>query len=135
MSTSRPTCLSSCLRFVLLASLAGCGSPEPEMMVADQGGQTGSATCGSSPRCICDAVAQAAVARGVITFASTTEADVEVLEVFGADPQVSVGQTLSGPYQPGFPCGLDSVAPIADGSEVLVAYPTQVSGQLPPNMY
>lgn len=134
MSTARPTCLSSCLRFALLALLAGCGSKEPEM-VADEGGQTGSATCGSSPRCICDSVAQADVVRGVITFDGDTDASVEVLEVFGSDSQVSLGQVLSGPYQAGFPCGLGSVPAIADGTEVLVAYPAWVSAQLPPNMY
>lgn len=134
MSTSRPTCLLRCLRFVLLALLTGCGSPAPDL-VADEGGQTGSATCGSSPRCICDAVAHADVVRGVITFDSDTEASVEVLEVFDSGAQVAAGQTLSGPYQTGFPCGLGSVASVADGAEVLAAYPEQVSTQLPPNMY
>lgn len=133
MSRSRPHRLLQCLRFALLALLGSCGSPHET--VADEGGQTGSAACGSSPRCICDAVIQAQVVRGVITLDGNAQASVEVLEVFGPGSSVALGQTLTGPYQAGFPCGLGSVPSIVNGSEVLVAQPAQVPGELPPNMY
>lgn len=104
-----------------LVSLSiGCSAAEEQAAV--EGGQTGSAGCDVSPRCICDAIPDADIARGVVSFDTKTTASVEVLEVFGTNPRLAVGNVLTGSFQVGFPCGLGNLPALADGSEVLVSY-------------
>src|SRR6187549_1687924 len=106
MTSWRPFALLHRLGWLALA-LMGCGAPTDEE-AHNEGGQTGSAACGTSPRCICDSVVNADVVRGVVTFTTATEASIEVLEVLGSG-ELSVGATLVGPYQVGFPCGLGNL--------------------------
>lgn len=115
-----------------LVVCGACSAPNDEV-ATDEGGQTGSAGCGVSPRCICDSVVEADVVRGVLTSADT-EANVEVLEVFGAGG-VAAGDVWVGPYQVGFPCGLGSLPPVAAGSEVFVAWQRAQGANPRPNMY
>lgn len=136
MTTRRPIALVHRLGWLLLAVM-GCGAPNDDQ-AHDDGGQTGSASCGTSPRCICDSAAGADVVRGVVSFTqatdtTTTQASIEVLDVLGTS-DLSVGDILTGPYQVGFPCGLGNLPPIPDGAEVMVAIPSN-NGGLPPNMY
>jgi hypothetical protein len=118
---------------VFVIALTSCGGSDD--VGAAEGGQTGSAGCDPSPRCICDATAGAEVVRGVFHSDDSVDATVEVLEVFGADADTSAGETLSGPYQVGFPCGFGSVEPVVEGQEVLAVRhpPTTNDGML--NMY
>lgn len=116
--------------FVMACGSVSCSASDDQANKA--GGQTGSAACGASPRCICDSAAGADVVRGVVTLATTTEASVEVVEVFG-ETTVSVGERLVGPYQVGFPCGLGNLPLLEDGAEVLVV--KDPSGGALTNMY
>lgn len=131
MTTPRPTAVIPRWGWLALVAIS-CGTPDDN--VADQGGQTGSASCGTSPRCVCDSLVDSDIVRGVVMFRSDSEASVEVLEVFGTT-DVSVGDTLVGSYQPGLPCGLGSVPPLDEGSEVLVGYQAATGSGLMPSMY
>lgn len=129
---SSPRSLLQCgVAFVF--AVTSCGGNDE--VGALEGGQTGSAGCDPAPRCICDAVGGAAIGRGVFHEADELEAGeleavVEVLEAFGPQGALVVGETVSGAYQVGFPCGLGSVEPVVAGQEVLVAYhpPTSSGG-------
>ncbi len=109
-----------CLGSVLFVVVSSCSSNDG--VAGLEGGQTGSAGCDVSPKCICDSVAEAVIFRGVIRITGDAEASVEVLEVFGAGSTPKVGENVSGAYQVGFPCGLGNLEPINDGQEVLVGY-------------
>ncbi len=109
-----------CLGSVLFVVTASCSSNDG--VAGLEGGQTGSAGCDVSPKCICDSVAEATIFRGVIRITGEAEASVEVLEVFGAGSTPTVGDNVTGDYQVGFPCGLGNLEPVVDGQEVLVGY-------------
>lgn len=129
--------LQSLLHVLEWAALvtAGCSAPAN---VANEGGQTGSASCGTSPRCICDAVADANVVRGVLSLTGDAQATVRVSEVFG-NGDVALDATLAGPYQSGFPCGVGNSTPPMHGAEVLAVVPransATPSNMSPSNMY
>lgn len=117
----------------LLVVITGCSSDGE--VAGLQGGQTGSAGCDVSPKCICDSIAEAAIFRGVITITGEAEASVEVLEVFGGGSEPMVGDSVSGDYQVGFPCGLGNLKPVIDGQEVLVGYHSPESATFGMAMY
>lgn len=122
-----------CLGLVLFVVAPGCSSNDE--VAGLEGGQTGSAGCDVSPKCICDSVAEATILRGVITLTGEAEASVEVLQVFGAGSTPTVGDNVSGAYQVGFPCGLGNLAPVSEGQEVLVGYHAPDSAMFGMAMY
>lgn len=121
----------------LAVLLAGCGA---QSLDEDEyggsldgptdhaGGQTGSASIGNPPECVCDAVAGAVVLRAVVDELTTTDVVVEVTTVLASDlgsaNRVQPGTRLQASYQIGLPCTQTEPSGlrerIAIGSSVLV---------------
>ncbi len=111
-------CLSS---WPLLAGCGGSGDAPGGVGEDVAGGQTGSASCGTDPECVCDVAARAPLARAEVLERSEAHVSLRLTTVVTPEARLTGGDQLEGPYQLGFPCGLGLEHPIDPGSEVLVA--------------
>lgn len=105
----------------LLAACGGAGTPSGEMGEDVAGGQTGSASCGTDPECVCDVASRSVLARAEVLESFEDHVSLRVTAVVTPETRLITGDLLEGPYQLGFPCGLGLELAIEPGSEVLVA--------------